>query len=340
MNFSRPWHTILGLASYGLLLLAAAITLIPFIWLAFATIRTSDIYFEFQFIPRVQHLQLVEERIVPETRELAEALRPYDGRTLADSYAGLGQKQVDLAILQGVAVKRDGAIAWDKLTFSHYRRLFDNPDFSFARNVLNSVFYASTLSVLATLFSAMGGYALSKFQFRGRETVTRLVLLSLIIPGSLLLAPGYQLLFHLGLLDSYAGLILPGLAPAFGVFLFRQSMLNTVPMELIESARIDGCGEIRLFFSIILPLVRPMIGAFMMITFLGAWNNFIGPQIILQSPSKFPLAVAIAQLKGVYNTEYGMLMAGTIVSIAPVMALFLLLQREFISGLTSGAVKG
>ncbi len=340
MNWHRQCQTWLSLASYGLLLLAAVITLIPFIWLVFATIRSSDIYFEFQFLPRVQYLQLVEKRITPETAELAELLRPFQEKKLADAYAGVGRKQVDLAIALGLAVKRNGAIAWDKITFTHYRQLFANPDFSFARNVLNSVFYASTLSVLATLFSAMGGYALAKFQFRGQATVTRLVLLALIIPGSLLLAPGYQLLYHLGLLDTYAGLLLPGLAPAFGVFLFRQSMLNTVPMELIESARIDGCGEIRIFFSIILPLVRPMIGAFMMITFLGAWNNFIGPQIVLQNPSKFPLAVAIAQLKGVYNTEYGMLMAGTVVSIAPVMALFLLLQREFISGLTSGAVKG
>ena len=109
---------------------------------------------------------------------------------------------------------------------------------------------------------------------------------------------------------------------------------------MLESARIDGAGELRIFFTMVLPLLRPMIGAFLMITFLGTWNNFIGPQIILQSPELFPLSVAINQLRGLYGTDYGMIMSGTLVSIAPVLALFLLLQKEFIAGLTSGAVKG
>lgn len=231
-------------------------------------------------------------------------------------------------------------VNWRGLTFAHFAKVFDPTQFAFGRHLLNSVFYASVTAVFATLFSAMGGYALSKFHFRPRGFVTLLVLSSLLIPGSLLLAPGYQLLFHLGLLDSYAGLILPGLVPAFGVYLFRQSMLHAIPLDLLEAARIDGLGEIRIFFSVVLPLIRPMIGAFLLMTYLGCWNNFIGPQIVLQSPDKFPLAVAIAQLKGLYSTDYGLLMAGTVVSIAPVMALFLLLQKEFISGLTQGAVKG
>ena len=117
-------------------------------------------------------------------------------------------------------------------------------------------------------------------------------------------------------------------------------MLNTVPKELLESARIDGAGEFRIFFIIVVPLVRPMIGAFLLITFLGAWNNFIGPQIVLQEAELFPLSVTINNLRGIYQTEYGLIMSGTLLSIAPVMCLFLLLQREFISGLTSGAVKG
>ncbi|MCC6578857.1 MAG: carbohydrate ABC transporter permease [Phycisphaeraceae bacterium] len=229
-------------------------------------------------------------------------------------------------------------VAWDHLTLEHYRRLFEQ--LRFARHVTYSVFYASISSVLATLGSAMGGYALAKFNFRGKNLLTSVVMASLIIPGALLLAPSYHLLFRLGLLNSYAGLILPGLAPAFGVYLFRQAMIHGVPREILESARMDGCGEIRLFFTMVLPLVRPMVGAFLLITFLGAWNNFIGPQIVLQSPDKMPLSVAIAQLKGTYSQDYGMLMAGTVVSVAPVMGLFLLLQREFIAGLTSGAVKG
>ncbi len=229
-------------------------------------------------------------------------------------------------------------LGWDRLTLHHFRRLFH--EFPVARAMLNSFFLASVTSSLATLACAMGGYGLAKFSFRGRDTVTWLVLGALIIPGSLLIAPSYRLLWQLGLLNSYAGLILPALAPAFGVFLFRQAMLNTVPTELLEAARIDGAGEVRIFFTIVVPLVRPMVGAFLMITFLGAWNNFIGPQIVLQQPEVFPLSVAINNLRGVYATDYGLIMSGSLVSIAPVMCLFLLLQKEFISGLTSGAVKG
>jgi ABC-type glycerol-3-phosphate transport system permease component len=170
--------------------------------------------------------------------------------------------------------------------------------------------------------------------------VLSFVLAALAIPGSLLLAPGYKLLHDIGLLNTYAGLILPAIAPAFGVFLFRQSIINSVPDSLIENARIDGAGEFQIFFVIILPIVRPMIGAYLMITFLGTWNNFINPQIVLQDPDRFPLSVAINQLRGIYSTDWGMIMSGTLISIAPVMLLFLLLQKEFISGLTSGAVKG
>ena len=231
-----------------------------------------------------------------------------------------------------------GQIDTAGLTTSNYTRLFT--DNGFARPLLNSIYFASVTSVLATLFSAMGGYALAKFRFRGRSPMTSLVLGALVIPWIVLLAPTYQLLYWLGLLDTYAGLILPAVAPAFGVYLFRQAVISSVPTELIEASRIDGCSELRIFFQMVLPLVRPMVGTFMLLTFVAAWNNFIGAQIVLQSPEKMPLAVAINQLRGVYGTDYGLLMAGTVVSVLPVMALFLILQRDLISGLTAGAVKG
>lgn len=233
-------------------------------------------------------------------------------------------------------------VDWGQLTLSNYMRLFDQGElgFSFARSILNSFFYASVQSVVATLLCAMGGYVLAKFTFKLRGFMLALVLGSLIVPGALMLAPLFQLIYYMGLLDSYVGLILPGLSPAFGVFLFRQSMISAVPDEILEASRIDGANEIRIFFTMVLPLVKPMIGALMLFQFLGTWNNFIFPQIILQSPENMPLAVAIAQLKGTYSQEYGMLMAGTLISIAPIMALFMMLQRDFIAGLTSGAVKG
>lgn len=228
-------------------------------------------------------------------------------------------------------------VAWERLTLHNFTRLFAEE--GIARAMLNSTFYASVTAIGATLCSAMGGYALAKFTFRGRRLLTVFVLGAVLVPGPLLLAPGYQLLHQLGLLNTYAGLILPALAPAFGVFLFRQAMLNSVPDEIIEAARIDGAGEVRIFFAVVLPVVRPMMGAFLLITFLGAWNNFIGPQIVLQDPALSPLSTTLASLRGNNFQEWGMIMAGTMVSVAPVLGLFLLLQREFIQGLTSGAVK-
>lgn len=272
---------------YVALIIAAALTLVPFFWLLCAAFKTNADVFSSNFLP-----------------------------------AGDG--------LLGVA--------WDRLTTANFSRLFR--ELGIGRAVVNSVFLASTSALLATFFCALAGYALAKFRFAGRDWVQSLVLAALVVPGSLLMAPGYKLLYDLGLLDTFTGLIVPGLTPAFGVFLFRQAMVNAVPATLLESARIDGAGEFRIFFTIVLPLVRPMIGAYLMITFLGTWNNFVGPQIILQNPDNFPLSVAINQLRGLYGTDYGLIMSGTLVSIAPVLALFLLLQKEFIAGLTTGAVKG
>lgn len=228
-------------------------------------------------------------------------------------------------------------IAWDRLTLDNYRNLFE---LGFGQAVLNSVFYASTTAVLGTLVCSASGYALAKFHFPGHRLALVGVLSLIILPPTLLIAPGYELLFHLDLLDTVPGLILPVVAPAFGVFLFRQAIAQSVPDQLIEAARMDGCREVEIFFSVVLPLIRPMVGAFLLITFLAMWNNFISPQIVLQSQDKQPLSVAIAQLRGIYRTDYGLLMAATVVSIAPVAVLFLLLQKQFISGLTSGAVKG
>ena len=223
------------------------------------------------------------------------------------------------------------------LTLEHYKTLFGMLDF--VTPLMNSVLLSSTTAVLGTLGAAMGGYALARFEFRGRKLVTALVLGAVLIPGPLLLAPGYELLFKMGLLNTFTGVILPAAAPAFGVFLFRQSVMSGVPRELLEAARLDGCGEVRMFFEVVMPLIKPMIGTFVMLTFLGAWNNFVTPQVVLQSESKFPLSVAVAQLRGTYYQNYGLQMAGTVVSIVPVLVLFLALQRSFVSGLTAGAVK-
>lgn len=235
-------------------------------------------------------------------------------------------------------VDETGALALDRLTLDNFRRLFD--DVGIASAIANSFFLSCTLAIFASLACAAAGYALARLRFRGAAPLMVVTLALLVVPPPLLLAPTYELFHRLGLLDNYLAILLPGLAPAFGVFLFRQATIQSVPRELLEAARIDGMGEIGIFANIALPLLRPMVGAFAMITFLMMWNNFIVPQVLLHSPEKMPLAVAVANMKGVYYQDYGMQMAATLLSVAPVLVLFLMLQRDFVSGLASGAVKG
>ena len=192
--------------------------------------------------------------------------------------------------------------------------------------------------VVSLFFSSLGGYALAKYRFRGRNMVMVYMLASMTIPGVVLLAPNFEVIWRLGWMDTYKALIIPGAVSAFGIFLFRQAMLN-VPNELLEAARIDGCGEFRIYLTLIMPLVRPMSGAFCLISFMGAWNAFLAPNIFLQSQSKLTLPVVLNQYMGTYVQQYGVFLAGTLVAMIPPAILFFSLQREFISGLTSGAVK-
>ncbi|MEM8782840.1 MAG: carbohydrate ABC transporter permease [Planctomycetota bacterium] len=413
-TFNRRHPILANLAIYVPLIVFAAITLIPFAYLASSAFKPKSVFFTSPFLPEAGlfdideatgDLSVVDITLLPqgpgasEIYELTVAVQGPNGaaqaRQLRISYdpsapaappevdgeptdfdfvipvdsevnQSLGRVELPDGVTRtdenGDPVPLRFAItggnpeglfgrAWGLLTLDNFDRLFrgnpnpQDPDgprqpTGIGRAILNSFFFASVSAVLATLGAAMGGYALAKFRFKGRDLLDNIVLGALVIPGALLIAPGFQLIYWLGLLDSYVGLILPGIAPAFGIYLFRQAMLQSMPDELMEAARIDGCGEIRIFFQMALPMVRPMAGAFMLITYLGAWNNFIGPQIILSTPEKMPLAVWISQLRGVYGIDYGLIMAGTLVAIAPVLGLFLLLQKEFIAGLTAGAVKG
>jgi len=230
-----------------------------------------------------------------------------------------------------------GGIAWGKLTFRHYISLYEE---GFFLALANSLFLAGTVATVSALATAAGGYALARLRSKITGPVLWVAIATLVIPPPLLLAPSYEFFYDIGLLDSYLSIILPAAAPAFGVFLFRQYSLQAVPPELLEAARIDGLGEVRIFTDIALPLLKPMTAGFMILAFLTTWNSFILPQVFLQDENKMPLAVAISNLRGVYYTDYGLQMAATIVAIVPPIAMFLLFQRDFVSGLSAGAVKG
>jgi multiple sugar transport system permease protein len=235
---------------------------------------------------------------------------------------------------------------WSSKTMNldNFRRLFAGDQaihgkVYFWEYALNSAFVATANTILQLVFCSLAGFAFAKYQFKGKQGIMLFMLGSMMVPGVLLFAPVYQMMVNLGFVDTFQGLILPSIVSAYGIFLFRQAILS-VPNEMLDAGRIDGCGELRLYFQLVMPLVRPMAAAFCLITFLGQWNSFFGPSIFLQSQDKLTLPVVLNQYLGVYRSEYGVFLAGTLLAIVPPAILFFTLEKEFVSGLTAGAVKG
>ncbi|HVJ19324.1 MAG TPA: carbohydrate ABC transporter permease [Polyangiaceae bacterium] len=209
----------------------------------------------------------------------------------------------------------------------------------FWQYVLNSLFFACTSTVLQLLFCSLGGYALARYDFRGKTALMTFMLGSMMIPGVLLMAPIYELMVKLQLIDTYHGLIIPGVVGAYGIFLFRQAILG-VPAEIVDAGRIDGCSELKIYYSLVMPLVRPMAAAFCLVSFLGNWNAFFGPNVFLHSQAKLTLPVVLNLYVSQYGSDYGVFLSGTALAILPPAVLFFALEKEFVGGLTSGAVKG
>ena len=209
----------------------------------------------------------------------------------------------------------------------------------FFLHLVNSVFIACMTVLVQLFFASLAGFGLAKYEFRGKRPIMVLMLSTMLLPGQLTMAPLYELLYRMGLVDTYAGLIIPSAVNVFGIFLFRQAILQ-VPTELMQAARLDGCSEFRIYWDVVMPVTRPMIGAFSLLSFMGTWNSYLWPSIMLHDTRRFTLPVAINAFRDVYGNQYGALMAGTLLSVVPVVVLFMLLQKEFVAGLTTGAVKG
>jgi multiple sugar transport system permease protein len=243
-----------------------------------------------------------------------------------------------LPLDRGASLGQNLGLLHDKLTTGNFHDLFVK--FNFARNLLNSFFLTCVGVSVSLLLSALGGFALAKYDFTGKRPLMLLMLGTMMIPGAVLLAPTYELFTHLRLVDNYVGLLLPGAVSAFGMLLFRQAMLH-IPDDLLEAARIDGCSELRIWWEIVLPVVRPMSGAFCLMSFMALWNSFMWPMIMLQSEDLFTVPIALNQTIGLSGDNlYGLMMSGTLLGVLPPAILFFLLQKEFIAGLTAGAVKG
>lgn len=224
-------------------------------------------------------------------------------------------------------------------TLDNFRDLLDKLDLPLY--FMNSVIVAVLVTVSNLVFCSMLGYALAKLRFAGRNKIFGLVLGALMVPGNLMLLPLFVLMSKMGLIDSYAGLVLPFAAGAFGVFLMRQFM-QSIPDELLEAARMDGAGEWYIFWRIVMPLVKPALATLSIFTFLGSWNNFVWPLIATNDPDKYTLPVALATFATDPNKSggsNGMLMAGSLLIVLPVLVVFIALQRHFTQGIATAGMK-
>jgi multiple sugar transport system permease protein len=222
-------------------------------------------------------------------------------------------------------------------TLAAYRSLF--AQHGMGRYFANSLFLASAATGISLIFNVAAGYAFAKLRFAGRDRAFQLLLVALVIPGQVAMIPLFLMLKGLGLVDSFGGVLVPAAASVFGIFLVRQYALS-IPDELLEAARIDGAGEMRVFRSIVLPTLLPIMVTLATFTFLATWNDFMWPLIVLSDERLYTLPVALASLSREHVQDSELMMAGAVVTVAPVLLLFVILQRYYIQGLLAGSVKG
>ncbi|HEY7517190.1 MAG TPA: carbohydrate ABC transporter permease [Methylomirabilota bacterium] len=223
-----------------------------------------------------------------------------------------------------------------RITFDNYAELFARV--GIGRAVVNSVVLTAAVTLVSLLFNVAAGYAFAKLRFAGRDRVFKLLLVALVIPAQVGMVPLFLMLKHLGLVNSYGGVIVPAMASIFGIFLVRQYALS-IPDELLEAARLDGAGELRIFRSVVVPLLGPIIVTLAVFTALGTWNDFMWPLIVLSDRELYTLPVALASLSREHVQDTELMMAGAVLTTLPVLLVFLALQRFYMQGLVLGSVK-
>jgi multiple sugar transport system permease protein len=222
-------------------------------------------------------------------------------------------------------------------TLRNYVELFTRLNLS--RYFLNSTIVAVSATLISLLVNSMAGYAFAKLRFRGRERVFQILLAALVVPAQVGMLPLFLLLKALGLVNTLAGVVVPFMAGIFGIFMIRQYALS-VPDDLLDAARVDGAGEYRIFWTIVLPVIRPILVTLAVFTFLSAWNDFMWPLIVLSDGARYTLPVALASLSGEHVQDTELMMAGSVLTVLPVVLLFIVLQRAYIRGVMMGSVKG
>jgi multiple sugar transport system permease protein len=221
--------------------------------------------------------------------------------------------------------------------FSNLKILTDR--IPFWRNLGWSLYVALASTALTLLFCSMAGYAFAMFNFPWKNALFALVMATMLLPSFMNMIPTFMIMDLLGWIDQPRALYLPGAASAFGIFLMRQFVSTSIPRDLIEAARMDGCSELGIYARIVVPLLKPAMGTLGLITFIASWNNFIGPLIVMRSPEMYTLPLALRSLQSPVNTEWGALMTGSAIATIPLIILFMISSRQLIAGLTAGAVK-
>ncbi|MCB0123328.1 MAG: carbohydrate ABC transporter permease, partial [Caldilineaceae bacterium] len=205
----------------------------------------------------------------------------------------------------------------------------------FPRWFLNTVITTAAITLGSLLLNTLSGYIFAKKQFYGRNLVFALMLSTMMVPRAVTLIPAFQIVNKLGLFNTYWALIIPGLSTAFGVFMMRQ-FISSLPNELIEVAKIDGARELRIFWSIIIPLSTPAMAALGIFTLINSWNDFLWPLVVLRSNTMRTLVVGLATVQSEFNINYGLVMAGSVLTVLPLLVLYLLFQPYFVEGLRMG----
>ncbi len=225
------------------------------------------------------------------------------------------------------------------MSLHNFKALFNYNNGMFFLWFKNSVVLTALQTALSLLFCAMVGYGLSVYEFKGRNIIFLVVLAVMMIPTEVLILPLFKLVVKMKIINTKAGVILPFVVSPFAVFYFRQYCLG-LPKDLIDSARIDGCNEIRIFFNIMCPVMLPAFAAIMILQAMGSWNSFVWPLIALRSNENMTLPIGLNALLTPYGNNYDVLLAGAVLSVIPIIILFLINQRAFITGLTVGSIKG
>jgi len=208
------------------------------------------------------------------------------------------------------------------------------------RMLLNSLFIAVTVTAGTLLFSSLAAYSFARLRFKGKDLLFSMYLGTMMVPLMVTLIPTFVIMRKLGMVDTYYALIVPGFfGNAFGTFLLRQFFM-TIPRQLDEAARIDGCGYFGIYSRILLPLMKPALASLFIFTFMGVWNDFLWPLVVIQTESVKTITLGLASFQGLYTTKYHLLMAAAMISVLPVMVAYISSQRYFIEGITLTGLKG